>query len=75
METGDITIPGTTFEGERQNEPAESVEQLVAELTAFEYETTESGTIKYHAPSGMNDDTVDALALAAQKTTTRSATW
>lgn len=39
---------------------------LVNELEVFEYDVTESGTIRYHAPSGFHDDAVDALALAAK---------
>jgi hypothetical protein len=38
--------------------------ELVNELEVFEYDMTESGTVRYAAPSGFKDDTVDALALA-----------
>ncbi|WP_331235145.1 phage terminase large subunit [Natronorarus salvus] len=38
---------------------------LVNELEVFEYDVTDAGTIRYHAPSGFHDDAVDALALAA----------
>jgi len=38
--------------------------ELVNELEVFEYDMTESGQVRYSAPSGFHDDTVDALALA-----------
>ena len=75
LETGDIQIPGTVYDGERQNEPASDYEQLITELDAYQYETTQSGNIKYGPPSGVNDDTVDALALAAKKAKVMNATW
>jgi hypothetical protein len=37
---------------------------LVNELEVYEYDVTDSGRIRYSAPSGFHDDTVDALALA-----------
>ena len=37
---------------------------LVNELEVYEYDVTKSGQIRYSAPSGFHDDTVDALALA-----------
>jgi len=37
---------------------------LINELEVYEYETTESGSVRYTAPSGFKDDSVDALALA-----------
>jgi hypothetical protein len=40
------------------------------ELETFEYEYSRTG-IKYSAPSGLHDDTVNALALAAWKTVHR----
>ena len=39
---------------------------LIGELEAFEYEYTKTG-VRYSAPEGMHDDTVDALALAVKK--------
>jgi hypothetical protein len=39
---------------------------LINELEVYEYETTAAGSIRYTAPSGFKDDTVDALALASQ---------
>ncbi len=41
-----------------------SLEVLTEELKAFEYDTTNAGTITYAAGPGANDDTVIALALA-----------
>ena len=37
----------------------------IDELEAFEYSVTDSGNVRTGAPSGMHDDTVIALALAA----------
>jgi hypothetical protein len=39
---------------------------LINELEVFEYDVTEGGSVRYHAPSGFHDDTVDALALATR---------
>ena len=39
---------------------------LVNELEVYEYDVTESGRIRYSAPSGFHDDAVDALALAVR---------
>lgn len=41
--------------------------QLINELEVFEYDRSESGRIRYSAPSGFHDDCVDALALAAEQ--------
>lgn len=38
--------------------------QVVTELQAFEYDVTRAGNVRYHAPDGFHDDTVDALCLA-----------
>ncbi len=38
---------------------------LLDELASFGYELGETGTLKYHAPEGLHDDCVVALALAA----------
>lgn len=63
LENGEITIP-------------ESLDQLISELQLYEYETTRTGNVRYHAPEGFHDDCVDALALAAREgATARSATW
>lgn len=45
--------------------------ELINELEVFEYDMTASGNISYHAPSGFKDDSVDALALAAEGSRTR----
>lgn len=39
--------------------------ELIDELEAFEYSVTDSGTVRTSAPSGIHDDCVIALALAA----------
>ena len=43
--------------------------ELIDELESFEYSVTESGNVKMSAPSGVHDDTVIALALAAWQPT------
>lgn len=48
---------------------------LVSELTAYTYETTPSGNVRYTAPSGSKDDFVDSLALAAKRPETQSGAW
>lgn len=53
LETGELTIP-------------ETANTLINELEVYEYDMTESGTVRYSAPSGFHDDCVDALALAAR---------
>jgi len=52
VEAGELTLP--------------DMDPLVHELEVFEYETTETGNVRYGAPSGMHDDCVDALALAVR---------
>ncbi len=47
---------------------------LQSELESFEYEYTRTG-VRYTAPVGMHDDTVDALALAVRKWSTKRKTW
>jgi hypothetical protein len=37
---------------------------LATELGVFEFETTRAGNVRYGAPEGHHDDTVDALAMA-----------
>jgi len=37
----------------------------IDELEAFEYSVTDSGNVRTSAPSGIHDDCVIALALAA----------
>ena len=43
---------------------------IVEELMSFEYEYSRTG-VRYSAPEGMHDDCVTALALAAQKASSR----
>lgn len=50
VESGDLTAP--------------EIPQLRHELSIFEYDVTPSGNVRYDAPEGFHDDTVDALALA-----------
>jgi hypothetical protein len=50
IEAGEVTVPADTI--------------LETELSVFEYETTRAGNIRYGAPDGHHDDTVDALAMA-----------
>lgn len=56
-----------------------SVEDVVAtivhELEIFEFETTKAGNVRYGAPEGHHDDTVDALALAAKEVKQQKSTW
>ena len=54
LERGEIVLP-------RPDLWPEGIE----ELEAFEYSVTDSGTTKTSAPSGMHDDCVMGLALAA----------
>jgi hypothetical protein len=50
LEAGEVTVPEDTI--------------LATELSVFEYETTRAGNVRYGAPEGHHDDTVDALAMA-----------
>jgi hypothetical protein len=50
LEAGDLTLSA-------------DVPVLINELEVYEYDITESGRIRYNAPSGFHDDCVDALAL------------
>jgi len=50
LESDEVTIPVDTI--------------LETELSVFEYETTRAGNVRYGAPEGHHDDTVDALAMA-----------
>jgi len=43
---------------------APDIPQLRHELGVFEYDVTPSGNVRYDAPEGFHDDSVDALALA-----------
>lgn len=51
LESGEIILPA-------------SAPELINELEVFEYDMTETGTVRYHAPPGHHDDCVDSLALA-----------
>jgi len=51
VEAGELTAP--------------DIPQLRHELEVFEYDVTPSGTVRYDAPGGFHDDSVDALALAS----------
>ena len=53
IENGELTSP--------------EIGQLRHELSIFEYDVTRGGTVRYNAPEGFHDDTVDALALAADQ--------
>ncbi|WP_436344509.1 terminase large subunit domain-containing protein [Natronorubrum sp. FCH18a] len=46
---------------------APEIPQLRHEMSVFEYDVTPSGTVRYDAPEGFHDDTVDALALASSQ--------
>lgn len=50
------------IENERISFPL--IPALKRELEAYEYEISDSGVVKYSAPSGQHDDTVISLALA-----------
>jgi len=50
IEADEVTVPEDTV--------------LETELAVFEYETTRAGNVRYGAPEGHHDDTVDALAMA-----------
>jgi len=50
------------IESDEVTVPADSM--LATELGVFEFETTRAGNIRYGAPEGHHDDTVDALAMA-----------
>ena len=67
LETQDIVLPTP--------EKTEAVGTLLSELSAFAYETTSAGNVRYGAPEGMNDDTVDSLALAAKESRQAKATF
>lgn len=53
VEADELTVPDT-----------ETTAQLKHELQIFEYETTRAGNVRYSAPEGFKDDSVDALAIA-----------
>lgn len=51
VENGELTSP--------------DIPQLRQELELFEYDLTPAGNVRYDAPEGFHDDTVDALAMAS----------
>jgi hypothetical protein len=51
---------------------APDIPQLRHELQIFEYDVTQAGNVRYHAPEGFHDDCVDALALAADARESRT---
>ena len=53
VEAGELTAP--------------DLPQLRHEMSVFEYDVTASGTVRYDAPEGFHDDSVDALALASSQ--------
>jgi len=50
VEAGELTAP--------------EIDVLRHEMEVFEYDITRAGNVRYDAPSGFHDDTIDALALA-----------
>lgn len=50
---------------EREEISYPNVKVLVNELMSYQYEITRAGNMRYNAPSGMHDDAVISLALAA----------
>ena len=46
---------------------APEIPQLRHEMGVFEYDVTPSGTVRYDAPEGFHDDSIDALALASSQ--------
>jgi hypothetical protein len=67
LETQDVVLPSP--------EKTERIGTLLSELSAFGYEVMPSGNVRYGPPEGMNDDTVDALALAAKESRQARATF
>ena len=53
VEAGELTAP--------------EIPQLQHEMGVFEYDVTPSGTVRYDAPEGFHDDSIDALALASSQ--------
>ena len=50
---------------EKQEITFPNIKVLINELMSYQYEITRAGNMRYNAPSGMHDDTVISLALAA----------
>jgi len=78
LEQAGVTIEPVKFTAQRKQTLVENLaagieadevtvpkdSMLATELGVFEFETTRAGNIRYGAPSGHHDDTVDALAMA-----------
>ena len=60
IENGELTAP--------------EIDPLRTEMEVFEYDVTRGGNVRYDAPEGFHDDTVDALALAVDARTHASRT-
>ena len=58
IEAGDVVLP---VDG-----AAEDSDALLRELRQYEFDTTNRGNVRYHAPEHAHDDMVDALALAVE---------
>lgn len=83
LEASGIPIEPVKFSAQRKTELVENlmaaiendeitapeITQLRTELEVFEYDVTRAGNIRYEAPEGFHDDTVDALALAVDART------
>jgi hypothetical protein len=50
VEAGEVTSP--------------EIETLRTEMSVFEFDVTRGGNVRYDAPEGFHDDTIDALAMA-----------
>jgi len=50
VENGELTAP--------------EIDALRTEMQVFEYDVTRGGNVRYDAPEGFHDDTIDALAMA-----------
>jgi len=78
LEASGVPVRPVTFSATRKQELIENLISTVEageisapeipilrnELEVFEYDVTRAGNIRYDAPEGFHDDTVDALALA-----------
>lgn len=59
LESGEVTL-------------AAEANALINELEVYEFEMSETGNVRYSAPTGFHDDCVDALALAVKAKDTAS---
>lgn len=83
LEAAGVNIDPVKFSAQRKRELIENliaaiengelsapdIPELRTELEVFEYDVTRGGNIRYDAPEGFHDDTVDALALAVDART------